>query len=530
MSARPGRRARGRAVAVVAIALGVLGGSCASNPDASGPTTVVTATATTAPTAGETGTTKVTAPTGTTGTTFTDGTLLDPATGTSLPNPELSAKGGAIGRDTSFPELGHPGYDVRHYDLDLAFDPATAVLSGSARIELTSVDALSEVVFDLRDLEVDAVDINGSPAKATRQERTVTVALPYRLEVGVTFDITIRYHGRPLPVPTSALNGVEVGWHSGAAGSVVMSEPEGASSWFPVNNHPLDKATYTIAVNVPKPLVAVSNGRLERTDDLDDTRTFHWVMDKPMANYLATVVTGDLEEREGPTADGVTYSSWVPRGSDLAATVDDGQDAVEALAAKLGPFPFATYGTVVYNEDFVTGSEETQQFLGGVALETQGRSLYSEHALVGRTYVHETAHQWMGDNVSLTDWSRDLWWIEGFARFAETAVAAGDEPLTANDFADAVASCGDDTAGDIPREELFTGRSYSCGALVFFALHQEVGPVTFWAILREFNDRFRYANASTEDLVDVASDVAERDLAPFFETWLFATERPALPE
>jgi aminopeptidase N len=252
-------------------------------------------------------------------------------------------------------------------------------------------------------------------------------------------------------------------------------------------------------------------------------------MDEPMANYLASVITGDLEEIQGPTVDGVTYSSWVPTGLDRGL-LDDGQAAVEALTEKLGAFPFSTYGTVVYTEDFATGSPETRAFIGGVALEVQGRSLYSGRALIGRTYVHETAHQWMGDNVSLTDWSHDLWWIEGFARFAEVAVAVGDRPLTAADFATSVEGCGNETAGDIPRGELFSNRSYACGALVFYALAKEVGEKVFWSILREFNDRFRHANARTEDLVAVASELSGRDLGPFFQTWLYSPDRPPMPE
>ena len=385
------------------------------------------------------------------------------------------------------------------------------------------------MVLDLRGLEVTSATVDGETATTQADAQTLTVALPAEVATGDAFQVAVNYHGQPQPVPTDALGGIEVGWHSGAGGSIVMSEPEGASSWFPVNNHPLDKATYTIAVNVPKPLVAVSNGRLEETEDLDSTRTFHWVMDKPMANYLATVITGDLEEDKSGTVDGVAFSSWLPAGSALDANGLDGSSAVAALAEKLGPFPFDTYGAVVYTEDFATGSEQTRQFIGGVALEAQGRSLYSEHSLIAPTLVHETAHQWMGDNVSLTDWSRDIWWIEGFARFAETAIPAGDRKLTAADFAEAAQSCGDGTAGDIPVGELFSTRSYSCGALVFYALYREVGADAFWSILREFNSRFRYANASTDDLILVASTYTERDLGPFFRTWLFAEERPPLP-
>jgi aminopeptidase N len=139
--------------------------------------------------------------------------------------------------------------------------------------------------------------------------------------------------------------------------------------------------------------------------------------------------------------------------------------------------------------------------------------------------MHETAHQWMGDNVSLTDWSKDIWWVEGFARFAETAFGGSSR----RGWERARDQCQGQTAGDLRIHELFGEGSYVCGSLVFYALQQEVGDDTFWTILRTFNERFAYSNATTDDLIETASDVAGRDLRDFFNDWLFGP-LPELPE
>jgi aminopeptidase N len=348
--------------------------------------------------------------------------------------------------------------------------------------------------------------------------------LDQRVDAGTEVTLVIDYHGVPEPVPTAALGGVEVGWHSGDDGSFVLSEPEGASTWYPVNNHPLDKATYTFRVTVPEPYAAIANGALLGTTPSGDDTTYEWRMEAPMASYLATVLTGEFEEVDGGVHDGVAYSYWYADGIEPSADLERSDRLVAELARRLGPFPFETYGGVVYPPSFINGNGRTQGFLSGVALENQGRSLFAEGTTVPSIILHEAAHQWMGDNVSLTDWSRDIWWVEGFAHFAEYV---DDVDALGDEYPEVRASW--TPPGNLPVDELFSGGSYESGAMVFYALYREVGEDTFWAILREFNVRYRHANASTDDLIEVASEVSGQDLDGFFQAWLFDETPPPLP-
>jgi aminopeptidase N len=429
-----------------------------------------------------------------------------------------------IGTDASFPELGSAAYDVASYDLDLDYDPDTNDLDARARIEASANESIDEIRLDLDGLRVSKVTVGEDDAAFAVEDRKLVIEAPETIERGARFRVEVEYGGRPKPRSSEGVFGVEVGWHGGGGGSFVVSEPEGASTWFPVNNHPRDKATYTFAVTVPEPYSAIANGRLESTDDHGDSRTFHWVMDRPMANYLASVVTGEYREVKRGESDGVTYSDWVPEGFAASDTLT-GKDAVQKLSAKLGPFPFSTYGSVVYPSQFVQGQRpETRDFLTGVALEVQGRSLYSENAGGSITVLHETAHQWMGDNVSLSDWSKDIWWVEGFAHFAQTAF----EGSSRAGWERVREECRGQTPGALDISELFGEGSYVCGSLVFYALQQRVGDDTFWKILRTFNERFAYSNATTDDLVATAGDVAGEDLKGFFDDWLFGP-LPELP-
>ena len=82
------------------------------------------------------------------------------------------------------------------------------------------------------------------------------------------------------------------GWWTGREEIFVAGEPAGAESWFPVNGHPADKATYTLRLTVPKPFAVVANGTLIETIDEGATTTTVWDSRDPMASYLVTLHAG----------------------------------------------------------------------------------------------------------------------------------------------------------------------------------------------------------------------------------------------
>jgi len=503
-----------RRAAAVALSIAVLGAAgCAADPDQGAPPDpVVTATS-----GGE-------APDTTTGN----------ATGTTTGT--LPARDGddpieGIGEDDAFPELGTPALDVDDYDLDLRYQVDGGELEGTATIDATVTVESDQIELDFQGLEVGSATVDGAAVDHEMANDKLVLDLGEMVEAGTEVSVVVQYSGAPEPVATDALGGVEVGWHAGSDGSFVLSEPEGASTWYPVNNHPLDKATYTFRVTVPEPYTAIANGELVASTPADGDgtgsaagTTFEYRMDAPMASYLATVVTGEFERVDGGVHDDVTYTYWYAAGVDRSPSLEQTNRDVAQLARHLGPFPFTTYGGIVYPPSFINGSGRTEDFLSGVALENQGGSLFAEGTTVPSVILHEAAHQWMGDNVSLTDWSLDIWWVEGFAHFAEYVddpdqLAAAYPEVRANWV----------PPGDLPADELFSGASYEGGGMVFYALYREVGEDTFWAILREFNDRYRHANASTDDLIEVASDVSGEDLTDFFDAWLFDETPPKLP-
>src|SRR5207247_1537534 len=133
-----------------------------------------------------------------------------------------------------------------------------------------------------------AITVEGSTATYSRaaHELTITPAAP--LHSGATFTTTVTYSGVPQTTTSEAVP-IPLGWNRYQDGVYVVSEPAGAAAWYPVNDHPRDKALYTFRITVAKPYVVAANGLLKETVDNGATRTYVWETRHPMASYLATV-------------------------------------------------------------------------------------------------------------------------------------------------------------------------------------------------------------------------------------------------
>jgi aminopeptidase N len=137
--------------------------------------------------------------------------------------------------------------------------------------------------LDFAGLTVDAVAVNGVPASHTRDGSELTIVPQVALDAGRSFETVIRYHGIPKLINAVTTIGDlrGLGWFHADNGAIsVFSEPNGAASWHPVNDHPADKATYRIAVTVPKPWVAAVSGKLLEAANQGAATRYVFAMDR----------------------------------------------------------------------------------------------------------------------------------------------------------------------------------------------------------------------------------------------------------
>jgi aminopeptidase N len=397
--------------------------------------------------------------------------------------------------------------------------PKARKLRATARIEALATQDLSRFNLDYRGPKVGAVRVDGRRARFRHRRSELIVSPRDGIADGQQFTVRVRYRGRPHGL--HGPDGAE-GWVRTNDGAFVAGEPLGSETWFPCNNTPTDKATFSFRVTAPRTLKAIANGRLERRVKRRRSITYVWRSSDPMAAYLATVTTGRFDLSRSMIAGMPSVVAVDPR--ERRSGVRRTRRILELFEALFGPYPFDDVGAIVDHASAV-----------GYALETQTRPLYNDspgHVLV----AHELAHQWFGNSVSLERWP-DIWLNEGFATWAEwrwqqsvggPETAARLDRLYKTPAGDA--RFWNPPPGDPGRpSKLFDRTIYDRGAMTLEVLRQQIGDDTFMTLLSEWTDRYAYGNATTDDFIALAEDVSGQQLDDLFQRWLFEPGKPPLP-
>ncbi|MGZ0175930.1 MAG: M1 family metallopeptidase [Acidimicrobiales bacterium] len=443
-------------------------------------------------------------------------------------DPSLATIGAQGAGDRYYPAYGNGGYDAISYNIIFDWDDRRREIDAETTLLLVATQDLTQFNVDLVGFDVSSINVDGEPASFDRDERELIIRPATALARDQVAEVVITYAGQPTAIsgPGFPFAG---GWTDFGDTIVVAGEPEGAAGWYPVNAHPIDKATYRIEVTASTDLVVAANGTQTEVTNNGDTRTWVYESVNPQAHYLTTVAIGDFVLHEGaPSASGVPvrhyfHTSTVDQSIITMARTGEMIDAFEAI---FGPYPFENYGTVVVDADL------------GFALETQtlsvfGRDLVDSFATREDIVAHELAHQWFGNSISLSQWS-DIWLNEGFASYSEYLWLEASEP--GYDLDRAVRSDYEDLGfllnsppGSPPPSDLFNSSVYLRGGFTLHALRTTIGDDAFFQLLSTYVSEFGGGNALTRDFTSLAEDISGQNLDAFFQAWLFDEQLPPLP-
>lgn len=419
--------------------------------------------------------------------------------------------------DPCFPLAGNGGYEVDHYLLKLTYRPEDNHLSGRATLRATATQDLSRFDLDLRSLAVKAVLVDGAAADFARDGQELTVAPAGGIRAGSAFEVVVRYAGVPEIVTDP--NGDIEGWIPTTDGACALGECVGSPAWYPANDDPEDKATYDFAVTVPEGLTAIANGVLLSHRTSGGETTWRWREADPMAPYLASTAIGQFDltryEIDGIPAY-VAVDPQCPKGTILRKL----PAIVHFLTQMYGPYPFTAVGAIVDNAKLV-----------GYELETQTKPYYN-HMPNEWTLVHETAHMWYGDSVTLKDWP-DIWLNEGFATFSNWLWMEAQGKKTASSQFHAYYSTGGwiwglETGNVLDPADLFDwGGVYVRGAMTLQALREKVADDdVFFGIMRDWAAQHRHGAATSAQFIALAEEKSGLDLDAFFRAWLYQPDKP----
>jgi aminopeptidase N len=433
--------------------------------------------------------------------------------------------------DPYFPDMGNGGYDVAHYDIGLKYDPATKGIQAVTRVTARATQNLSRFDLDfLGPLKISSLKVDGRAASYTRTGAQELVITPRKgIRDRRTFTVTVAYSGVPQRIDDDALG--TSGWVATPDGAVMLNQPFGAATVYPVNDHPTDKATYSYTLTAPSGLTTLANGDLRAKRTAGGWTTTRWAVRNPMASELAMIAIGRYDVVTGRTKAGIpnltaTDQAMAVKAEDAKKFHEQTAEVTDFQNALYGRYPFTSTGGIVVKAGV------------GYALETQGRPVYDLGRRPGAIpstslLAHELGHQWFGDSVSPEKWA-DIWLNEGFATYAEWMYSAAHGGESVQElFDETYATPADDglwtgKVADPGRDHIFDGLVYDRGAMAVHVLRTKIGEKAFHRLLKAWPAAYRYGNASTNDFVRFAEKLSGKDLDSWAKAWLYSEGKPAL--
>ena len=375
-------------------------------------------------------------------------------------------------------------------------------------------------------MTVQSVMVDGKDAIFRHSDDLLSVDLESAPAIGDRTTIVITYSGEPADGLIISTN------RHGDRTFFGDNWPDRARHWLPVVDHPSDKALVEFVVTAPDRYQVVGTGRLVEVVDLPgNRRRTHWASTKPVATKVAVIGAAQFAVEYVDVFEGVSIESWVYPQDKEAGFFDYAlaEPVLRFFVSRLGEFPYAKLANV-----------QSKTRYGG--MENASNIFYSESSVTGsrsseQLIAHEIAHQWFGDSVTESDWPH-IWLSEGFATYL--AALYVEHTYGADRFQALMARNRETVVNYAKRSrlpvivdpapddliDLLTPNSYQKGGWVLHMLRYRIGTEVFWDGLREFYSRYRDANASTGDFLDVMEDVSGQDLDPFFDQWL---EKPGHP-
>lgn len=450
-------------------------------------------------------------------------------------------------------------FDVQHYDLALDVDPTAQTIKGVLTVRAQIKGLQKQMVLDLdTPFSVESVElVKNGKFEALKFERTakqIWISYPRDMKLYEIVEIRVAYSGKPKVAPTPPWVGGFV-WSKTADGSpwfATAVQNDGADLWFPVKDHPSDKAeTTNLHFTVPDTLIAASNGKLESVvDNKNGTKTFNWFISQPISNYniALNVAPYKLIEDSMKSVGGDTIPikfyvlpEHFEKGKELVSKT---KDYVKFFEEYLGPYPFRA--------DKLGIAETPHLGMEHQSITAYGNEFKYDKNGVDGLMLHELGHEWWANLVTAPDWN-DFWIHEGFQSFMDALYAeklVGREP-----FIKSLPNRIKNTKNlkpVAPREAKTTtemyllppdyvrsdGDIYGKGALVLNTLRGFIGDEAFFRSLRKMCYADKKAEKitngkqvnfrTTDDFLRIAEKESGKKLDWFFELYLRQPKLPTL--
>ncbi|HKJ80810.1 MAG TPA: M1 family metallopeptidase [Ignavibacteriaceae bacterium] len=424
----------------------------------------------------------------------------------------------SVGTESGYITSNQYDIDILKYDLSIDLYPTKRILKGNATITgvLTNKNISQLDLNFYKNMEITSATINGIPAEYERSEKQIS--FPLSEIKSDTFIVNIVYEGTPKRL---GLSSFVFGQINDQSVVYSLNEPNYASTWFPCNDIPDDKAQLDMRITNDTSQTSISNGKLVGVTVNGSRKTYHWKTFYPISTYLICLYSSNYVEfddqyisQDKADTMAIRYYAFPSQVAHAKIDFSDHLDMMNYFAKTFGEYPFIKEKYGVAEFLWQMGAMEHQTITGIGSNFIGGRKFFDD------VYAHELAHQWFGDAVGVKSW-KEIWLNEGFASYCEALYAeheAGPSALQStmmrkfhDSFFDRV----------YDPQELFSQTVYDKGAWILHMLRWEIGDTLFFKSMRNYFEAYKYKNASIDDFKNICEKTSGKNLDLFFNQWIY---------
>lgn len=438
-------------------------------------------------------------------------------------------------------------YDVKFYNLDIIIDIEKKFISGFNEIKFLAKDDINKIQIDLFDnMKINKIEHNGSNMKFTREFNAVFISFNNTISKGTLSSIKVFYEGNPMIAKRAPWDGgfVFKKDKNGNPHIGVACQGTGASLWWPNKDHQSDEPD-SMAINITSSSLyeTVCNGRLRAKKNLDNgTTRFEWFVSNPINNYNVSVNIADYDHWTD------TYTSKIDAETltlDYYVLKEDSEKAkkqfeqvkpmMDVFEKRFGKYGFYTDGYKLVQTPYLGMEHQSCVAYGngykngylGFDLSGSGEGMKFDYII-----IHETAHEWWGNNVTSYDIA-DMWIHEGFGQYSEVVYLEemyGKE--SANKYLNGIKKGignKEPVIGPYGVNKEGSGDMYPKGALFLNTLRNYINnDKIWWDIVKSIQKEYRHKNISTEDVLALMERKSAMELKPIFDQYLRHGNLPEL--
>jgi tricorn protease interacting factor F2/3 len=436
----------------------------------------------------------------------------------------------------------------QNYRIHLIPDLTNFTFAGNVTLLVEAPGAIEELHLNVLDLDhfSCAVGLNGDFAdckfKTDVEKEELQILLPQPMEGDIC--LKIGYEGQINEKMAGFYRSQYVSSGETRYIAVTQFEESDARRAFPCMDHPAQKATFDISMDIDQDLVAISNGAIKEETKLDNGKKRVVFEQTPkMSTYLVFFGVGEFEftrDAEDPRVQVATLPGMKPYAM---FGLEFGRKSLAFSEAYYGiPYPLPKMDLIAI-PDFAFGAMENWgaiTFRENLLLHYPEITSKSGEERICEVIAHEIAHQWFGNLVTPVDW-KYLWLNESFATYFGYGVVDHYYPQWETWQQFLWASTGSAMARDALLEnfaiELPGGEHvvinvstapiiYSKGGSILRQVEGYIGAENFKKGLQDYLKTYEYDNAASQDLWESFEKVSEQPIGNMMKSWI---EQPGFP-